>query len=127
EVRLPHIGWVRYRRSREISGDILNVTVRVADARWDIVFVADEPNACLGLASSVGIDRGVATTLALSNGEHIRLPDMCALERRRRKAQRVLARRKRGSARYHKQRKAVARIASKIARVRSHHLHVAST
>ena len=127
EVRLPHIGWVRYRKSREISGDILNVTVRAADGCWSIVFLADEPHASLGLASVVGIDRGVATTLSLSNGEHIRLPDMGVLERRRKQAQRVLARRKRGSARHQKQRKAVARIASKIARVRSHHLHVAST
>ncbi|MGX1745072.1 MULTISPECIES: RNA-guided endonuclease InsQ/TnpB family protein [unclassified Brevundimonas] len=127
EVRLPRIGWVRYRKSREIAGNIMNVTVLNAGGRWDIVFSADVQDVSLGLTAVVGIDRGIATTLSLSTGEHIRLPDIGAMEKRRRRAQRILARRKRGSARYRKQRHAVARIASKIARVRSHHLHVAST
>lgn len=127
EVRLPRVGWVKYRRSRQIDGDVMNVTVQVTDQRWEVVFAADVASAPIACHGVVGIDRGVATTLSLSNGEHIRLPDLTVLEQRKRRAQRVLARRKRGSGRNAKQRRAVARVIAKIARVRAHHLHVAST
>lgn len=127
EIRLPRIGWVKYRRSRSLSGEVMNVTVQITNQRWEVVFAADVTGTSLGCQGAVGIDRGVATTLSLSNGEHIRLPDLTALEQRRRRAQRALARRKRGSARHAKQRQSVARLAAKISRVRAHHLHVAST
>lgn len=128
EVRLPKIGWVRFRRTREITGEVMNLTIRHEAGHWEIAFANDVPATVqMHRPAAVGIDRGVATTLSLSNGEHIRLPSLDKLEKRRRRAQRILARRKRGSSRYAKQRKAVARTASKIARVRAHHLHVAST
>ena len=76
------------------------------------------------LPAQVGIDRGVAETLALSTGEMLTLPSCLAvLDRKKRKVQRVLARRKRGSVRYAKQRRRVAAIQARQGRIRKdwHH------
>jgi putative transposase len=128
EVRLPKIGPVRFRQTRAIVGAVKTVTLTRAAAGWSVAFAADigAPPVEASALPDVGIDRGVANTLSLSDGQHIRLPDMSAIDRRRRKAQRVLARRKRGSARYAKQRRRVAALSAKAARIRRHHLHVAS-
>lgn len=126
-VRLPKLGWIKLRRSREIAGRILTVTIQRRCGAWEVVFACDVGAApAYGGGAAVGIDRGVANTLSLSTGEHVRLPDVSHLECKRRKAQRVLARRKRGSKRYAAQKKRVAHVAARIARVRAHHLHVAS-
>lgn len=128
-VRLPGIGWVKFRRSRSITGAALNVTISRSGDDWSISLACDvgvaPPLALVG--DAVGIDRGAANTLALSNGEMISVPSSATLERRRRKAQRVLSRRRRGSQRYMKQKRRVARLSSKIGRSRTHHLHVASS
>lgn len=128
EVKVPKMGWVRFRKSRSIKGEILTVTIGRQAGKWTVVFANDVGAApSINALPAVGIDRGVTQTLSLSNGEHVRLPDMTMLERRKKRAQRILARKRRGSRRYGVQRRAVARIASRIARVRSHHLHLAST
>lgn len=129
EVRLPKIGWVRLRLTRQVPAAIKMATINRRAGRWSVALVCDigEAPATLSALPVVGVDRGVANTLSLSTGEHIRLPDAERLERRRRKAQRILARRKRGSRRYAKQRQRVAGLHSRVARARTHHLHVAST
>ena len=128
EAKLPKVGWVRFRQSRAVTGALKTVTIARGATGWSVVFACDIGAApTINALPGVGIDRGVANALSLSTGEHIRLPDLTALEKRRRRAQRILARRKRGSERYTSQRRAVARIAGKIARVRAHALHVAST
>lgn len=128
-VRLPKIGWVKFRQTRDMPEDMRTATVARRAGRWTVAFACGigEALAALSALPTVGVDRGVENTLSLSTGEHLSLPDMGRMERRRRKAQRVLARRKRGSRRYAKQRLRVARLHSRVARVRTHHLHVAST
>jgi len=128
-VRLPKIGWVKFRQTRQIAGDVRTATIVRRAGCWSLVFASDVGSApeTISTLPSVGIDRGVANTLSLSTGEHVRLPDLSAADRRRRKAQRVLARRKRGSRRYAKQRQRIARLRSREASIRSHCLHVAST
>jgi len=129
EAKLPKIGWVKFRLTRPIPPAVKTATVARSEGPWQIAFACDigEAPAKLSVLPVVGVDRGVANTLSLSTGEHIRLPDTERLERRRRKAQRILARRKRGSRRYAKQRQRIARLHSRVARARTHHLHVAST
>lgn len=126
-VRLPKLGLVRFRMSRPVPGDILTTTIMRTGGAWFVTFACDVGTAApANSLPAVGIDRGVATTLALSDGSSIHLPSFAALEKRRIRAQRVLSRRKRGSKRYAHQRKALRRIAAKIARARHHHLHQAS-
>ena len=88
EVRLPKIGWVRYRDSRPLAGTLNNVTVNLTPSGWHIRFnLAIEHDApATPLPAQVGIDRGVAETLALSTGEMLTLPSSLAvLDRKKRK------------------------------------------
>ena len=71
------------------------------------------------LPVQVSIDCGVAETLVLSTGEILTLPSSLAvLDSRKKKAQRVLARRKHGFVRYAKQRCCVAAIQARQGRFR---------
>jgi putative transposase len=126
-VRLPKIGWVKFRDTRSMRGRASNVTVARAANGWHVCFSCEiEHEAIENDLPPVGIDRGIANTLALSTGEMISTPDLRALERRKRKAQRVLARRVRGSNRYRKQRRRLNLLAASIARRRADWRHKAT-
>lgn len=127
-VRLPKIGWIKLRMTRDLRGTVTEVTVSRTALGWQVSigckFDDDRPV----VPGSVGIDRGVTVPLMLSDGTSYRLPETVALlDRRARKVQRVLARRKRGSRRYAAARRSVARIKAKQARARKHWAHVATT
>lgn len=127
-VHVPRIGKVKFRLSRPMAGRMINATFSREALGWHVSFgceIDHEPTP--SALPSVGIDRGVANTIALSTGEMLSVPNTVALERRRRKAQRVLARRVRGSNRYRKQRARLSRLAAKIARVRADWRHKATT
>jgi putative transposase len=119
-VRIPKIGWVKYRDSRPLIGETRTVSVSCDAAGWRVAF-GQEVEALTPTNSlpSVGVDRGVAVAASLSTGETFHVPDgLARLDRLRRKAQRVLARRKRGSRRALAQRRRIARLAGRSARVR---------
>ncbi|NQZ74098.1 MAG: transposase [Dinoroseobacter sp.] len=128
EVRLPKIGWVRYRDTRPLVGKVNNATISLAPNGWHISFsLAIEHDAPANIAPSVGIDRGVANTLALSTGERLSLPARLGdIERSQRRAQRVLSRRKRGSKRHANARRRVATLSARRARIRKDWHHRAS-
>lgn len=128
-VRLPKIGWVKFRMTRNLSGKITEATVSLTALGWHISFGCKDcdvrPFATDG---AVGIDRGVAVPLMLSDGTSYSFPEKInVLERRKRKAQRILARRKRGSNRHTLARKRVAAISAKQARIRKHWIHETTT
>ncbi|EFO33903.1 ISAfe8, transposase [Roseibium sp. TrichSKD4] len=128
EVRLPKIGWVGYRDTRALRGKINNATISLDAKGWHISFaVAIEHEAPANIAPSVGVDRGVANTLALSTGERLCVPErLIKLEKRQRRAQKMLSRRKRGSRRYAKARKRVATLSALRSRIRKDWHHRAS-
>ena len=91
-------------RRREITpplvGTLNNVTINLTPSGWHISFNLaiehDAPGTLL--PARVGIDRRVAESLALFTGEMLTLPSSLAvLDCKKKKAQRVLARRKCGS------------------------------
>ncbi|WP_166462014.1 RNA-guided endonuclease InsQ/TnpB family protein [Paracoccus alkanivorans] len=133
EVRIPKIGWIRYRDCRTLRkmGDgrlnIRNATIRrVAGGGWEISIatrceIAERPvpEAC------IGVDRGVAVPYALSTGQLEHLPG--SVEKRDatiRRAQKQLSRRRRGSQRHAKARRRLARLKARDARARAHTAHV---
>lgn len=127
-VLVPKIGMVKLRLTRDWRGRIVNATFSRDALGWHVSLLCEvEHEAPASDLPAIGIDRGIANTLALSNGEMLSTPDIAQLDRRKKNAQRVLARRKRGSNRYRKQRQRLSRITAKIARVRSHWQHTAST
>lgn len=128
EVQIPHLGFLKFRRTNAVVGKVATVTVASAAGVWSVVFSAECESRLLEASpSSVGVDRGVARTLTLSTGEHMQMPLVGALTKRRVAAQRVLSRRKRGSNRYKAQRARVALLRAKEARIRTDWCHRAST
>ncbi len=127
-VRLPKIGWVKFRDTRPIKGVVKNVTVSLGPDGWHASFACEvDVEAVVAPAGVVGIDRGVATTLALSTGEMMTLPaSLEAVERLKRKAQKIAARRLRGSKRRARAQRRVARLQSRQARIRRDFHHKAA-
>lgn len=128
-VRLPKIGWVKFRDTRPIRGNVQNATVSSDALGWHVSFACTVEIATADhIGPSVGIDRGITNTLALSTGEMLSIPaSLKALESRHRAAQRVLARRKRGSKRRLKQQRRCAKLSAKRARIRKHWHHTVTT
>jgi putative transposase len=111
QVRVPKVGWVRFRWSRPVPPGVKSYRVTQDRAgRWHVAFAAvPKPVPAPGNGDTVGIDRGVAVAAALSTGELLRVPGLTAREARRmRRLQRKLARARRGSNRRTRVRHAIA-------------------
>lgn len=127
-VRLPKIGWVRFRRSRAIEGSIREATVTRTALGWQVSIGCLIEREVADPGGAVGIDRGVNVPLMLSDGTACRLPaSVVDTERRVRKAQRIASRRKRGSRRHAKAQRRVAALKARQARTRKHWAHEATT
>lgn len=118
-VKLAGIGNVKVKLHRPVEGRIKQASVTLSgDGLWYIAFacadVAAKPLQATG--KSVGIDVGLTTFAALSDGTMVGNPrPMVAARHDVAKAQRKVSRRKRGS---HRRRKAVALLARQHDRVR---------
>ena len=85
EVRVPKVGWVRFRWSRAVPPGVKSYRVTMDRAgRWHVAFARSRRRS-RGLATDeiVGLDRGVAVSVALSTGELLHAPGLTAPERRR--------------------------------------------
>jgi len=136
EVRIPKIGWVRYRDTRPLRAradgavEIRSATVRRgSDGAWQVsIALRCEVAARPVPAKAVGVDRGVAIPFALSDGSVWHLPETVARrERLISRLQRKLARRTRGSQRYRLLRRRIAKLRGSNARARKHLAHVLTT
>ena len=113
QVWVPKAGWVRFRWSRAVPPGAKSYRVTMDRAgRWHVAFaVIPEPVPAPGNGQTVGIDRGVAVSAALSTGELLHCPGLTARERTRlRRLQRTLARADRGSNRRGRVKCAIARL-----------------
>jgi len=115
-VRVPKVGWVRFRWSRMVPHDVKSYRVTLDRAgRWHIAFAtlpAQVPSP--GNGEVVGIDRGVAVSAALSTGELLHVPGLTPGERKRKvRLQRRLSRAKQGSNRRSRAKLALARLTAR--------------
>ncbi|MBE1613086.1 IS605 OrfB family transposase [Actinopolymorpha pittospori] len=113
QVRIPKVGWVRFRWSRRVPDGVKSFrVVRDRAGRWHVAFaVIPEPVPAPGTGAVVGVDRGVATSAALSSGELLSIPGLRTTEAKRLlRLQRRLARASRGSNRRAAVKAAIARI-----------------
>ncbi|WP_335800311.1 transposase [Gallibacterium anatis] len=70
-IWLPKIGWVRYRNSREVIGEIKNVTVSQKCGRFFVSIQTEfEYEIPTHKGGEIGIDMGIARFATLSNGEY---------------------------------------------------------
>lgn len=102
EVRIPKVGWVRFRLSRPVPERVKSFRVtRDRARRWHIAFAhIPDPVPGPGNGRVVGVDRGVTVSAALSTGDKLHCPKLSVREAvRLRLLERKLARARRGSAR----------------------------
>jgi putative transposase len=130
EVRIPKVGWVRFRWSRSVpkGGKSYRVT-RDAAGRWHVAFACvPDPIPTPANGQVVGIDRGVAVSAALSTGELLEVPGLIVTEKRRlRRLQRKLARARRGSNRRMRVKAAIASLKAREADRRNDWVEKTST
>jgi len=129
-VYLPKVGWVRFWKSRPLEGTIKNVTVSRTGRHWFVAFQveSDLPDPVHPAASAIGIDLGITTFAAFSDGTL--LPPLHALRTHARtlaRAQQALARKVQFSQNWQKQKARINRLHTKIARRRHDFLHKHST
>ena len=128
KVKFPKIGWVKFRVTRDVRGEIYRATLSKTDSGWAVSLDCKFDEELVDNGLTVGIDRGVTVPIMLSDGTSYSLPaEIEKHERAARRAQRVLSRRKRGSKRYLKAKQRFAKIKARQARARKHWAHVATT
>ncbi|MEU4509395.1 transposase [Nonomuraea wenchangensis] len=130
KLRLPKIGDVDVRWSRDLPSEPSSVTViKGAAGRYFASFVVEAGNEPLPeTAGEVGIDLGLTHFAVLSDGRKIGNPRFLRrAERRLKKAQRALSRKAKGSKNREKAVVQVARVHAKVADARRDFAHKLST
>jgi hypothetical protein len=130
-VKLPSgLGWVKFRKSRDVLGTVKNCTIGFDGGHWFISFQTErqiEPPKHSS-RSMVGLDLGVTRFFTLSDGT-VEEP-VSSFKKHQDKlarAQRALARKIKFSANWQKQKARINRIHTRIASVRRDALHKTST
>jgi transposase len=112
QVKIPKVGWVRFRWSRAVPECKSYRITRDPIGRWHVAFAVVPPAVSgPGTGEVVGIDRGVTVTLALSTGEMLHAPVAQGTKRLRRR----LSRARRGSNRRRVTKERLARTARRDA------------
>ena len=69
-VRLPKLGWIRYRNSRELAGTARNLTVSCDALGWHVSIQTERSETTSPSATAIGAaDRGVKNFLATAEGD----------------------------------------------------------
>ncbi|MCC2252816.1 transposase, partial [Virgibacillus sp. AGTR] len=140
KIKLPKLGSIKFAKSREVEGRILNATIRRNPSGKYFVSILVETDAepLEKTDSVVGIDVGLKDFAILSDGTIHKNPKYFrTLEKKLAKAQRVLSRRKELAIKqkrklseaknYQKQKRTVARLHEKVMNKRTDYLHKIST
>lgn len=128
-IKLPKLGWVKYRKSRLIKGVIKNVTIsRHGGHYWLSIQTEREIEKPVHPATGeIGLDLGVKRLYTLSNGDYHEPLNIEPLAKQLIHAQRTLSRRVKFSANWHKQKRRINRLHTRIAHARLDTLHKATT
>ena len=131
-IQLPKLGAVKCRITQPIEGRILNATVsRVPSGKYYVSLCCTDvplPEVPLGKVEILGIDVGIKDLIVRSDG--VKVPNAKYLqkaERKLRREQRKLSRRKKGSANWRKQKRKVAIVHEKVTNRRKDAIHKATT
>ncbi|EPB3343220.1 MULTISPECIES: RNA-guided endonuclease InsQ/TnpB family protein [Enterobacteriaceae] len=125
-IALPKLGWIRYRNSREVIGEVKNVTVIQSCGKWYVSIQTEYevPEQVHKAASMVGLDAGVTKLATLSDGSVYQpVNSFKANQRKLAMLQRQLSRKVKFSASWQKQKKKIQRLHSHIANIRRDYLH----
>jgi len=130
QVYLPKIGWVEFWHSREMEGSVKNLTVSRQGQHWFVAFQVEMevPEPVHPATADVGIDLGVATFAAFSDGRlHPPLNAYRRVEAKKARMQRRLAGMVKYSQNWKQQQRRIATLDIRIANCRHDFLHKLST
>lgn len=127
-VFLPKLGWLRYRNSRDVLGEVKNVTVNQSCGKWFVSIQTErEIDQPLPQGEAVGIDMGIARFATLSDGSYLKpLNSFKKHQQRLTCYQRAMSRKVKFSNNWKKAKVHVQRIHTRIANARKDFLHKAS-
>lgn len=127
---LPKIGWIHYRNSREVLGEVKNVTVSHSCGKWAISIQTEREvsDAIHPSTSAVGIDLGIAQLATLSNGQvFAAINSFKQKQKRLARYQRALSRKVKLSSNWKKQKNKIGKLYQTIANIRRDYLHKTTT
>ena len=120
-MKLPKLGWVKFRASRSLEGETLrSATLSKEGERWFVSFLVEDgvstPAGHGAADTAVGVDRGVVVAVATSAGDWLNQVFVTAAEKRRVLGlQRKLSRAAKGSANRKKARRRYAALRAREA------------
>jgi len=130
KIKLPKLGWVKFRNSRNFSGRIVSCTITKTntDKYFISVLVEEEIQQLPPTDKVISFDLGIKYYLVTSEGEIVENPKtLYKYERKLAKLQRKLAKKQKGSNRYKKHAKKIAKLHEKITNIRNDFLHKLSS
>ena len=128
-IFLPKLGWLRYRHSRDVLGEVRNVTVSQSGGKWFVsIQTRREVEPAQPTGGIVGIDMGIARFATLSDGSYLEpLHSFKKHQQRLAKYQRRMAKKVKFSANWKKAKAKVTQVHIDIGNARKDYLHKAST
>jgi putative transposase len=121
---------IRWSRNIPEGTEPSTITVKLSPSgRWTVSLLVDvQIEALPESPNQIGLDLGITSLIALSNGEKVANPKTFRAKRRKlRKAQKALSRKKKGSNNRHKARLKVAKVHAEISDARNDFLHKLTT
>ncbi|MCC5605551.1 IS200/IS605 family element transposase accessory protein TnpB [Nostoc sp. CHAB 5834] len=129
-LKLPKLGWVKFHKSQDIAGKLVNVTVsRTSSGKYIASILCEtEIEKYLQVTENIGLDLGLKSYLTTSNGETVDNPKYYRTQTRKlRKAHKKLSRSVKGSNNRAKAKIKLARTYERITNLRDDFLHKVST
>ncbi|WP_414553177.1 IS200/IS605 family element RNA-guided endonuclease TnpB [Anabaena sp. CCY 0017] len=129
-LKLPKIGWVKFHKSQDITGKLVNVTItRTSSGKYIASILCEtEIEKYPQVAQNIGLDLGVKAYLVTSDGEVVDNPKCYRTQKRKlRKAHKKLSRTVKGSSNRVKAKIKLARTYERITNLRDDFLHKLST
>jgi putative transposase len=129
-IKLPKLGWVRYRSSRDILGTAKNITISQSGSKWyaSIQTEREVTQPVPTATNAVGIDVGITRFATLSDGSFVApLNSFKKHEVRLRRYQRAMSRKVKFSKNWQKAKRRVQNIHTRIGNARRDFLHKTTT
>jgi putative transposase len=116
-IKLPKLGWIRYRNSRDILGTARNITISQSGGKWfaSIQTVRELEAPIPTATSAIGIDMGIERFATFSDGGYVQpLNSFKKHQIRLQRHQRSMSRKVKFSKNWHKAKRRVQTIHTRI-------------
>lgn len=129
-IMLPKLGWVRYRKSRNITGVLKNITVSMKLGKWYVSLQTESEVEVQGPdpKSIIGLDTSTIDHIFSSDGlDFLSQESFSKEEKSLEKSIKLLRRKKKFSSNWTKQKLKVDKLLHRISNMRKDHFHKIST